>query len=102
MNCIMAYENANQPPKIAARLSPSPVSSMMSSGVTGMMIPSPMVSISTVSSTKTNASFPGARGDMIALCVGLGPTSMRLASTPSTDRVSLTLPCVAVECPATA
>lgn len=56
-NWKKAYENNNQPPYLDATLKPSPVSSMIKLGITGMMIPIPVMSISRVTKINPTAAF---------------------------------------------
>jgi hypothetical protein len=57
MNCITANENINHPPYLLASDIVPPVMLVNSLGMTGMMIPNPMTSISIVKKINPIAAF---------------------------------------------
>src|SRR5690606_31960893 len=56
-NCTNAYENISHPPYSEASLSPSPLSSIISFGKTGIIIPRPITSIKRVTKINPTAAF---------------------------------------------
>jgi hypothetical protein len=58
-NCIMAKANMSQPPYTDASLMLPPISSLISLGNTGMMIPKPVTSMRRVTKMNPKAAFLG-------------------------------------------
>src|SRR5579862_598997 len=80
-NCIKAKTNISQPPQLAACERPSPVRAVMILGVTGMMMPRPIVSTSMVMKMKASAKRL-AGGETGSLILPPDPTDRILVGAP--------------------